>query len=291
MSRIAAIWIMALLTALGTLAASSTAGRAQATNDPDKTDVINGLKIAVWQPTGTGPFPLVLFSHGLRGCRDQSTYLLRAFAQNGFMVVAADHKDNRCGQQLSVDDILSASQNPSGLSEPALADRRRDMENLRTSVLGDKALSALIDSNKIVLVGHSLGGYTALAVAGAHLGAKMDGVVGAVALAPYTAPLQTGGTIGGLSIPVLFEVGEEDLITRGIAPVVAKMRSPACLVVYRGAGHFAWVDPKHLPAQLAQPQFQSATADAAVAFLKAVVTSQSPKLPDSPLATAESGCK
>jgi hypothetical protein len=46
-----------------------------------------------------------------------------------------------------------------------------------------------------------------------------------------------------------------------------------------------------LPPQLAQPQFQSATADAAVAFLKAVVTSQPPKLPVSPLATSESGCK
>ena len=37
-------------------------------------------------PGGAPPFPLVLFSHGVSGCRDQSAYMLASLARAGMVV-------------------------------------------------------------------------------------------------------------------------------------------------------------------------------------------------------------
>lgn len=43
---------------------------------------IAGLDVAVWQPLGSGPFPLVVFSHGFHGRNTQSEFLLSALQRD-----------------------------------------------------------------------------------------------------------------------------------------------------------------------------------------------------------------
>jgi dienelactone hydrolase len=266
--------------------------RAQATNAPNKIEKIAGLDVALWLPvTGSGPYPLVLFSHGFGGCKTQSSYLMRALAQNGIMVAAPDHSDNRCGEPLSLA-LPPIFGSPESWSDATFADRRGDLNALRSGLLTHPTLATSFDPARLAVVGHSLGGYTVLALAGARTSWKMTGIAGAVAFAPHTDPFLTGGTPEGISVPVLLEVGEQDRVTERLNGVYSKMPSPACQVIYKGARHFAWVDPESLPENFAQPEFQEATAAAAIAFLEDVFAARRPTtIPPSPLAKSGSGCR
>ena len=46
------------------------------------------LVTAIYRPNGSGPFPLIMFSHGLAGHPEKFTKLLSAWADAGFAVVA-----------------------------------------------------------------------------------------------------------------------------------------------------------------------------------------------------------
>lgn len=292
MHRAISTWIMALSTALGAMVVSSATAKAQTANGPDLTDKVGTLEVAFWLPSpGSDPAPLVLFSHGFHGCNTQSKYLMRALAQNGFVVAAPNHQDNRCGQPPLPLDL-------SDLSEKTLESRRDDMHKLRTEVLGHEHVGGRIDQAKVMLVGHSLGGSTVLALAGAGAGAgwKMNGILGAVALAPYTNLPLINGTLGDISAPVLIEAGDKDLIAGASKDAYSKIPAPACRVVYEGAGHLAWVDDavafSSIPGQPQipeQPQFRAPTAEAAVAFLNNLLDPKAPKIQPSPLAKTE--CK
>jgi dienelactone hydrolase len=177
---------------------------------------------------------------------------------------------------------------PGSWSDSTYADRRDNLHELRTGLLTHPTLATSIDPAHVALVGHSLGGYTVLALAGARTGWKMNVIDGAVALAPYTDPFLTGGTPESISIPVLLEVGEKDPVTNRLDDVYSKISSQKCRIIYKGARHFAWVDPEALPADFAQSEFQGDTAAAAIAFLKDVFAGRHST---TPLANSASGCK
>ena len=49
------------------------------------------MAACVGVPVATGRYPLVVFSHGYAGFRDQSTFLTAFLASWGFVVAAPDH--------------------------------------------------------------------------------------------------------------------------------------------------------------------------------------------------------
>jgi dienelactone hydrolase len=287
MHRVMLFCVMRLVTAVCAILATSMTARAQAINAPNNMDKIAGLDVALWlPPTGPGTYPLVLFSHAFGGCKTQSSYLMRALAQNGILVAAPDHKDSRCGERLSLD-LPPIFLNPESWSDGTYADRRDGLHEVRTGLLTHPTLATSIDPARVALVGHSLGGYTVLALAGARNSWKMKGISGAVALAPYTDPFLTGGTPESISVPVLLEVGEQDSVTHRVDGVYSKISSQKCRIIYKGAHHFAWVDPEALPANFVQSEFQGDTAAAAIAFLKDVFAGRPTTIPPTPLAN---GC-
>jgi predicted dienelactone hydrolase len=250
----------------------------QAGNAPDLVLKIDGLDVAVWSPTGgTGPYPLVLFSHGIGGCKTQSTYLMRALAARGMLVAAPDHKDkgSNCPHgRPNPDEVASKFFGPH-------EDRRDDFKALRAALPADPALARWpIDPDRVVLVGHSLGGYTVLGLAGALPGWDMNGIAAVVALAPYAQPFLTGGAVDSISVPVLLQSGDRDHLTPAkIQEIIfAQLTSPACTVVYAGAEHFAWTDLK-------PTGFQDATAAATIAFLEEVFSGR--RLNEAVLASAQ----
>ncbi len=95
-----------------------------------------------------GPFPVVLFSHGLAGYRYQSSTLLSHLASYGFVVASAEHGER------NLEHILTAGA-PDGDNAPATM--RAVLAHLGD--LQDAGiLEGQIDLDRIAATGHSMGG-------------------------------------------------------------------------------------------------------------------------------------
>jgi predicted dienelactone hydrolase len=212
---------------------------------------IGGLDVAVWKPAASaaGRAPLILFSHGLHGCNTQSTFLMNAVAAAGYLVIAPNHKDAICGRGarafLSVKPEESLRE-PASWTDKTYRDRHDDMTRLAEALRRDSEWNGQIDWSLVGLVGHSLGGYTVLGLAGAWPSWTLPNVKAVLALSPYCEPYVVNGNLGGIKIQVMYQGGTRDL---GITPSVkrsggcfAKTSSPAIFVEFQGAGHFSWSD-------------------------------------------------
>ncbi len=103
-----------------------------------------------------GRFPLVLFSHGWAGFRDQSTFLTSQLASWGFIVAAPDHPSRDLTEVVgSYIGIASPTNDPYADVQDLLATVRL----LQGSVSGP--LSHAVDASRFVVIGHSAGGVTA----------------------------------------------------------------------------------------------------------------------------------
>ena len=104
-----------------------------------------------------GPYPLVIVSHGFAITGSSYAWLAEHLASYGFVVVAPNHRE---------------SLDPSGLWR-ATINRPVDILEVLDHLDGESSeggeYAGLIDTGTVAVVGHSYGGYTALAAAGARL--------------------------------------------------------------------------------------------------------------------------
>lgn len=258
MSRNALLFLAVLLC----LASSAPAGplrdrlRAHIQQDQVKqgtqTMQLAGLSVAYWLPQDASkPAPLILFSHGLNGCKTQSVFLMAALAKDGYIVVAPDHKDATCGGG-GMSGGFSAHKPEEKFgqfdawNDGTYTDREADMKNLYAALKTDADWAPRIDWDHVGLAGHSLGGYTVLGLAGAWPSWKMDGIKAVLALSPYAQPFLKKGDIAHLGIPVMYQGGTRDF---GITPFIKKQdgaydhtSSPAWFVEFNKTGHFGFTD-------------------------------------------------
>lgn len=113
------------------------------------------------------PYPLVIFSHGSGGFRYQSLWLVEYLAMRGYVVMAANHVGNTITdavlrQEAFAADIAAgyAYRPLDVLAQIALAEELNE---------DDDILRGMIDTDNIAVIGHSFGGYTAIAAAGGRL--------------------------------------------------------------------------------------------------------------------------
>ena len=168
------------------------------------------------------------------------------------------------------------------------ADRGKNLRDLRQALETDPNYSALIDAERMALVGHSLGGYTVLGLAGAWPTWKMGKVTAVVALASYAKPLLHNAALANVSLPVLVQGGTADILAPAAdqESVYASIAGHGCKIIYQGASHFAWTALDHTG------QFHRSTAGATVSFLTTAFAGRIPTaaaLPSS--ATATPDCK
>jgi predicted dienelactone hydrolase len=129
--------------------------------------VRGGWQLAVRDaPARAGTFPFLAFSHGYGGHRRQSTFLCTHLASHGYVVAAVDHTGN------TVNDLLRVALDPdrgraAARRGSAVADRPADLvfvlDSLATGALTGTDVA---DPQRAGLIGHSFGGWTALAVTG-----------------------------------------------------------------------------------------------------------------------------
>lgn len=102
-----------------------------------------------------GPYPLVLFSHGFGANPEWYSALSEHYASHGFIVLAPEH--------IEYDWLENAA---ATVSRPLDIKRTLDYAEEITAPGGE--LAGQIDMENVAVVGHSYGGYTALALAGAQ---------------------------------------------------------------------------------------------------------------------------
>jgi predicted dienelactone hydrolase len=101
----------------------------------------------------SGQHPLVLLSHGSGGNADTLGWLSAGLVARGAIVLAVDHPGSTSGDS-------------SARRSLDLAARAGDLSAALDAVLADPNFAAFIDQSRISAVGFSLGGTTALALAG-----------------------------------------------------------------------------------------------------------------------------
>lgn len=125
---------------------------------------------AVWEPIRVipdaaavnGQRPLVLLSHGMFGNARNQAWLAAELTARGYLVAAIDHPGTSTFSR-------DADQ------RRALWERPRDITRALDYILAMDGFGALIDPDRIYMAGHSLGGWTAVALAGGRFEAeRMD---------------------------------------------------------------------------------------------------------------------
>jgi len=175
-----------------------------------------------------GQFPLVLFSHGYSGIRQQSSFLTSHLASWGMIVAAPEHASR------DLSNILAGT--ASGDPAEAVGDILATLD-LMTVAGADRAgpFAGHVDADHVGLVGHSAGGWTVLTAAADP---RVDGYVSLAsggpldgATYPNTPSLFMAGAIDGV-VPV-------DSVTR---PAFAAAPSPSWFVELDATGHNGFDD-------------------------------------------------
>ena len=118
----------------------------------------------LYLPQGRAFPPVVLLSHGLGEDRLSFGYLGRFLASQGFLVAIPEHVGSNATVSRSLFNGEVRDQ-----SAEELLDRPRDLTFVLDQMGADPQLRSAANLNRVAVIGHSYGGYTGLALAGARL--------------------------------------------------------------------------------------------------------------------------
>lgn len=99
--------------------------------------------------------PLVVLSHGYGGSWRNLSWLAEELARHGYIVAAPDHPGTTT---FDMDPVRAAM----------MWERPRDLSRVIDALESDSTLAGKVDRNRIAAIGHSLGGWTVAASAGAR---------------------------------------------------------------------------------------------------------------------------
>jgi predicted dienelactone hydrolase len=138
----------------------------------DWTDAKRNREVPVkiyFPQTGDGPFPAIVFSHGLGGSREGYEYLGRHWASHGYVSVHVQHKGSDTavwqGNAKPMEAMNRAAADPQNAVARPL-DIRFAIDQMEAMNREAGPLRGRLDLKRIGVAGHSFGAYTTLAAAG-----------------------------------------------------------------------------------------------------------------------------
>ena len=194
-----------------------------------------------------GTYPLIVFSHSSgRWRRRGATFLCTHLSSHGYVVAALDHSEV-VAVELAPGDGETDEQK-SARAEACIANRVPDTRFLLDHLLKGAAWDSesSLEPNRIGIVGHSFGGWTALAAT------AVESRIGAVvALAPGGSSRPKPGILPGTltftwgrAVPTLYLIAENDCMTplAGMYELFARTPATKQMVILRRADHLHFMD-------------------------------------------------
>lgn len=236
--------------------------------------------------SGSGPVPLVVFSHGIGGSREGYTYLGKYWAANGVASLHLQHTGSDrnlwAGNPLT---LVSRLQDAARESEAV--DRALDLRFALDAVLSG-GLAHRIDARRIAAAGHSYGANTTLLAAGAQVvrdGRAMDftdaRIRAAVVISapPFYGEGDPRPILRHVRVPTLHITAAGDEIRipgyySGVDDRTTLFASTGsnrkALAVFKDGSHSIFTDRLGTGGNELNPQVKAATRELALDFLRSV---------------------
>lgn len=223
--------------------------------------------VEIWLPpefqSTEQKWPLIVFSHGFGGCANESRFLTRFLADNGYIVLAPHHTDENCSSSRFGDSgfgsrmtTMRAGQkrdwpersfrNPDIWTDKTEVDRKDDVVFALESMFDDRQYRNYIDLGRIGVMGRGLGGYTALGLTGGWPAWRDRRFRAAFVLSPYVGPFLLQQRIKSVGVPVMYLGGTRE---SDATPILAKRGgaydqtpAPKYYLELRDAEESAWTD-------------------------------------------------
>ena len=247
---------------------------------------IGGVPAIVRVPEGGKgeQFPLIIFSHGYRGSPNSTCYIQERLKGAGYMVIAPVHLDSSensgpgynirfplLGDDPNTSPRVERFHKPEDWADESFAYRRDEINTILQWLESHHELGLQADLSRIGCVGHSLGGYTCMGLAGAWDTWKNWDILATAGLSPWHRPYlsnhQYTDGVDDISTPILFQSGDEDdssvkkCLLRPEVTVASlqndcpggytfdQVTAPKYLQVFSKAKHASWTDPEGDPSQ------------------------------------------
>jgi predicted dienelactone hydrolase len=184
------------------------------------------VPVKIYFPTSGGPFPIIIFSHGLGGSRDDYQYLGRYWASHGYISIHIQHlgSDSAVWENSPLTNLMSNMRKAAANLDNASnrpADVTFVIDQLEKLNREDARLKNKLDPSRVGMAGHSFGAFTTLAVAGQvfigpggkEISFADSRVKAAIAMSsPVVARKDTlDQSFAKIKIPMLHMTGTEDL--------------------------------------------------------------------------------
>lgn len=175
-------------------------------------------------PVSSDGFPLHVHSHGHQGFAGSTNFLMRHFASHGWVVAAPDHAGNTLTDHISP--------RPPWMYVVRSTDISASLDHLAALDASDPLAGKLI-ADRVLMSGHSFGGYTTLVSAGATFdpvvvdetcqpscapevrelfeqGVRDPRVIAAIPMAAGNRDMFGGDGWQGIAAPILLMTGDDD---------------------------------------------------------------------------------
>jgi predicted dienelactone hydrolase len=179
------------------------------------------IPIRVWLPAKKDPAPVILFSHGLGGSRENNAYLAKHWAGRGYVCVFLQHpgSDEAVWKDVPMRQRMQAMRDAAGASNLLL--RAKDVpavldELMRRNMKEGDELAKRFDFQHVGMCGHSFGAVTTQAVSGQKMGrlapfaeSRIDAAIMFSPSSPRAGSPEAA--FGDVKIPWLLMTGTKDV--------------------------------------------------------------------------------